>query len=71
VLASEATEAAARPVLVKSVSFPFLCEPRDPSDAAHLEAEAEDVASRLWNDFVNAPETKIGGSGSDSDVNLL
>jgi hypothetical protein len=61
----------ARPVLVKSVSYPFLCEPVS-SRSNHFGSENENEENQnflddLWRDFLSAPETKIGG-GSDDEL---
>ncbi len=56
----------AKPVLVKSVSYPFLCERassrNDDETGSHSESRPKSFLDELWNDFLNAPETKIGGS---------
>jgi hypothetical protein len=56
----------ARPVLIKSVSFPFICEPPS-SSRDEFESRRGLDDPELWRNFLNAPETKIG----DSDEEIL
>ena len=51
----------AKPVLIKSISYPFLCE-RVPSSELEPGQDLDSFLDNLWTDFLNAPETKIGGS---------
>ena len=64
----------ARPVLVKSISFPFLCEPNHSSLQPQPDLEPgqgaetrRDLNEELWQFFLNAPETKIGDSPDDDN----
>ena len=51
----------AKPVMIKSISYPFLCE-RVPSSELEPGQDLDIFLDNLWKDFLNAPETKIGGS---------
>ena len=57
----EPTGEGAKPVLIKSISYPFLCE-RVPSCELEPGQDLDSFLDNLWTDFLNAPETKIGGS---------
>ncbi len=60
----------AKPVLKKSISFPYLSERplrRSDDDEAYNSPDLDDACQfmdQLWNDFVNSPETDIGTTGS-------
>ena len=61
----------AKPVLVKSVSYPFLCERvssrnEDDESGNHFESRPKSFIDELWNDFLNAPETNIGGTEEEA-----
>ena len=61
------TRESAKPVLVKSISYPYLCERAssrndDNESGIHSESRPKSFMDELWKDFFNAPETKIGGS---------
>ena len=64
----------AKPVLVKSVSYPFLCERvssrNEDESGNHFESRPKSFMDELWNDFLNAPETNIGGSEDEEEEAL-